>query len=92
MDHFKFAGVELETIPNGTTNEKRLMVDIRSLRESYACLELEVVTWIRSEYKPAHTLTKPKDNIVMSKIIDSGKADHVVEQWVVRDSLLEVGN
>ena len=71
---------------NSVTTEKRLMIDVRSVREAYVNMELNNVAWIRSEYNPADALTKVKDNLVLTKAIDEGFITHPVEQWVVRST------
>ncbi|RYC58587.1 hypothetical protein CHU98_g7622 [Xylaria longipes] len=42
----------------GTTQEKRLMIDIMSLRESYKKKEISKVQWINSKNNPADAFTK----------------------------------
>ena len=38
---------------NAVMTEKRLMVDVQSLRESYISHEVSDIGWIRSEFNPA---------------------------------------
>lgn len=71
---------------NTTTTEKRLMIDIKAVRESYERMELSDVAWIRSENNPADALTKVKENAVLNHIVDKQVVDHEVEQWVIRSS------
>jgi len=42
----------------GTTNEKRLMIDIMSLRQSYEKREIAEVRWIDGRDNPADAMTK----------------------------------
>lgn len=57
---------------NTTTSEKRLMVDIRAIREAYDRMDIDAVAWIRSELKTADYLPKVKENGVLNSIIDEG--------------------
>ena len=72
---------------NTTTTEKRLMIDIKAVRESYERMELSDVAWIRSENNPADALTKVKENAVLNRIVDQGIVDHGIEQWVIRSPI-----
>lgn len=70
---------------NTSTTEKRLMIDIRSMREAYERLEISDVRWIKSASNPAdEVLTKVKDNIVLNAILEEGVVRHPTEQWVIR--------
>ena len=69
---------------NTSTSEVRLMVDVRSMRESYERMEISDLGWIRSEHNPADALTKMKENSVLNAILDEGKILHPVEQWIIR--------
>lgn len=71
---------------NTTTTEKRLMIEIKAVRESYERMELSDVPWIRSENNPADALSKVKENAVLNHIVDKQVVDHEVEQWVIRSS------
>ena len=44
----------------GTTQEKRLMVDLMYLHQAYERHEITEVKWIRSEDNPADAITKAK--------------------------------
>lgn len=74
---------------NTTTTEKRLMIDVQTIREAYEKMEISDVGWIRSEQNPADALTKVKDNEVLDRIIDEGILDHEVDQWVVRSPAVQ---
>lgn len=69
---------------NSTTTEKRLMVDVQAMREAYERMELSDVAWVKSEDNPADSLTKVKENAVLNRIVDEGKVDHDIQQWVIR--------
>lgn len=66
-----------------TTLEKRLMIDIESVREAYVNRELEKLGFIRTQHNPAIAFTK----IVNCKALDdalNGKLEHPIEQWIDR--------
>lgn len=42
----------------GTTNEKRLMIDIMALRQSYERREIAEIRWINGKDNPADAMTK----------------------------------
>ena len=44
----------------GTTNEKRLMIDIMCLRQSYEKREITEIRWISGDTNPADAMTKSK--------------------------------
>lgn len=69
---------------NTVTTEKRLMVDIQAIREAYAKFDIHDVAWIKSEYNPADSLTKIKENQVLNRIMDEGIIEHPVSQWIIR--------
>ena len=46
----------------GTTKEKRLMIDIMALRQSYERRELAEIRWIKGDSNPANVMTKNKCN------------------------------
>lgn len=46
----------------GTTKEKRLMIDIMALRQSYEHRELYEIRWINGLDKPADAMTKSNPN------------------------------
>lgn len=69
----------------GTTKEKRLMIDIMALRESYERRELYEIRWINGLDNPADAMTKAKPNGALQSLIDSNCLDVRVEGWVKRD-------
>lgn len=57
----------------GTTDEKRLMVDIMSLREAYEKKEISEIRWIDRRDNPADACTKRKLNSALTLLIDDCK-------------------
>ena len=53
----------------GTTQEKRLMIDIMALRQSYERRELFEVRWINGQDNPADAMTKSTPNKALETFI-----------------------
>jgi hypothetical protein len=68
----------------GTTKEKRLMIDIMALRQSYERRELHEIRWIHGDDNPADALTKASPNKTLERFISSGTATIRMEGWVTR--------
>ena len=66
------------------TTERRLMIDLQTVKESYDKKEIDNVSFIRSEYNISDALTKIKKDSILLKTLKSGKLDHPVEQWIIR--------
>jgi len=69
----------------GTTKEKRLMIDIMALRQSYERRELYEIRWINGLDNPADAMTKNCPNNSLETLINSNTLDIRVEGWVKRD-------
>ena len=67
----------------GTTKEKRLMIDIMALRQSYERREFEV-KWINGGDNPADAMTKASPNAALCTLIDTNQLNVRVEGWVKR--------
>jgi hypothetical protein len=68
----------------GTTTEKRLMIDIMALRQSYERRELMEIRWINGQDNPADAMTKPNPNKALEKFITTNCLQVRVEGWVKR--------
>jgi hypothetical protein len=68
----------------GTTKEKRLMIDIMALRQSYERRELQEVRWIHGDDNLADAFTKATPNQALKRFIDCNRATVRVEGWVSR--------
>jgi hypothetical protein len=68
----------------GTTTEKRLMIDVMALRESYERREISEVRWINGEDNPADAMTKGDANRALEGLINTGKLTVRLEAWVDR--------
>ncbi|KAI0997196.1 hypothetical protein K3495_g10990 [Podosphaera aphanis] len=68
----------------GTTKEKRLMIDITSLRQSYERREITEVRWINGRDNPADAVTKPNANSALATIVRKNKLTIRTHGWVKR--------
>jgi hypothetical protein len=68
----------------GTTNEKRLMIDIMSIRESYEKREITDIRWINGKDNPADACTKKTPNSALERLISYNQLAIRVEALVDR--------
>ena len=68
----------------GTTSEKRLMIDIMCLRQSYERREIAEVKWITGKSNPADSLTKAGSTSALTQLIDSNYIQLEEIKWVER--------
>lgn len=68
----------------GTTLEKRLMVDVMSLRQSYERREVTEVKWIHGSNNPADSMTKLKPSRALRDLIDNNRIVLNTSEWVER--------
>jgi hypothetical protein len=68
----------------GTTKEKRLMIDIMALRQSYERQEIAEIRWINGKDNPADAMTKSMPNKALERFLDSNQSNVRVEGWVQR--------
>ena len=57
----------------GTTQEKQLMVDMISLRQSYKQREITKVKWIHGYHNSADSMTKAKFSAALKTLIDTNR-------------------
>jgi hypothetical protein len=55
----------------GTTQEKRLIIDIIYLRQAYKRKEIAKVKWIKGKSNPANAITKSKSSNALKRLIDT---------------------
>ena len=67
--------------------EKRLLIDLRVLRESYERRELADVFWIPAPQNPADGMMKPpsKANGMLNRLIAINRLELTPNAWVDRD-------
>ena len=68
----------------GTTTEKRLMIDLMALRQSYERREISEVRWIRGEDNPADAMTKATANAALERLVTTNRLEVRLEAWVER--------
>jgi hypothetical protein len=68
----------------GTTQEKRLMVDVMCLRQAYERRQITEVKWIDGEANPADAMTKGKPCTALSQLIDTNRVELRAVGWVER--------
>lgn len=68
----------------GTTDEKRLMIDIMSLRESYEKREISEICWIDGRDNPADAFTKKTPNNALEQLISTNQLTVRIEAYVER--------
>jgi hypothetical protein len=68
----------------GTTQEKRLMVDLMCLRQSYERREIAEIKWIDGNSNPADAMTKSKPCQALKDLIDTNTVKLEVTEWVER--------
>ena len=69
----------------GTTKEKRLIINIIALRQSYECRELFEIRWINGHDNPADAMTKSNPNKALEQFIETNTLRVRIEGWVQRD-------
>jgi hypothetical protein len=68
----------------GTTQEKRLMIDVICLRQAYERRQIAEVKWIDGETNPADAMTKGKPCTALSQLIDTNQVELQAVGWVER--------
>ena len=55
----------------GTTREKRLMIDVGAIRQSYERREIAEIVWIEGTSNPADSMTKASSNSALNTILNN---------------------
>jgi hypothetical protein len=71
----------------GTTQEKRLMIDLMCLRQSYERQEITEVKWIDGDSNPADAMTKSKPCRALQELIETNKLRLNINGWVERTAI-----
>ena len=66
----------------GTTQEKRLMVDLMCLRQAYEQREITKIKWISGGNNLVDAMTKAKPCQALKTLIDTNKLNLKVTEWV----------
>lgn len=68
----------------GSTAEKRLMIDIMGLRQSYERREIDEVRWIDGTCNPADAMTKDKACPALRQLVEENRLELKTNAWVER--------
>ena len=71
----------------GTTKEKRLMIDIMALRQSYERRELAEIRWIEGDSNPADAMTKSTPNKALERIVSTNRLEIGIQGYVERPDM-----
>ena len=71
----------------GITQEKRLIVDVMSLCQSYERREITKLKWIHRHHNPADSMTKARPLLALKMLIDSNRINISTTEWVERASM-----
>lgn len=72
----------------GTTREKRLMIDVMALRQSYERREIAEVRWINGIHSPADSMTKKTPTKALEELITTNKLNIKVDGWIERNPIV----
>ena len=67
----------------GTTQEKRLMIDVMSLRQAYERREIAEVKWVKGSTNPLTTKLKASNSL--KTLLDTNTVQLDVQEWVTRE-------
>jgi hypothetical protein len=67
-----------------TTSEKRLMIDLMCLRQSYERREITKIRWIDDEFNSVDVMTKSNSCQTLSRLIDTNIINLKTNEWVER--------
>jgi hypothetical protein len=71
----------------GTTQEKRLMIDVMCLRQAYERRDIAEVRWIKGTTNPADSMTKEKASNALKQLVDTNNLQLEVMEWVERTGI-----
>lgn len=69
----------------GTTKEKRLMIDIMTLHQSYERYKIYEIRWIHRDDNPADTFIKTTPNKALRELINTNRLTIHVEGFIERN-------
>jgi hypothetical protein len=67
-----------------TKSEKRLMIDLMCLRQSYERRKITKIRWIDDEFNPIDVMTKSNSCQTLSRLIDTNIINLKTSEWVER--------
>ncbi len=71
----------------GTTQEKRLMIDVMCLHQLYERRKIAKIKWIDGNSNPADAITKSKPLLALKRFIDINRIELKTVKWVKRTML-----
>ena len=74
----------------GTTQEKRLMIDVMCLRQAYERRQVTEVKWIDGDTNPTDAMTKGKPCTALTQLIDTNRIELRAVGWVERTDSAQV--
>ena len=66
-----------------SVSEKRLLIDIASIREDYSTGVLTNVAHVSSQFNLADPLTKDMNSPLLTQLMETGKLRHPINQWIL---------
>ncbi len=66
-------------------SEKRLMIDISALRQSYTKGEIANIGHVLSKFNIADGLTEKNKGNLLQMLLKTGKIDHPINIWIVHE-------
>lgn len=72
------------------TAERRLSIDISAARQSYQNYEIECLGLVRGDANPADGLTKASGNSALRRLMETGRDETSVEQWIEREGAADL--
>ena len=63
--------------------EKRLLINIFSIREAFQKGDIFNIAHISSEYNLADAFTKPMKPALLHKVMTTGSIEHPINQWII---------
>ena len=71
----------------GTTQEKRLIINVICLHQLYKRCEIAKVKWIDGDSNPINVMTKSKPLLALKRLIDTNRIELKMVEWVKRTIL-----
>jgi hypothetical protein len=68
----------------GTTQEKRLIIDIMALHQSYKRRKIAEIRWIYNKNNPADALTKANANSLLKQLVSTNKLTVRMKEYIER--------
>jgi hypothetical protein len=70
----------------GTIKEKRLIINIMAIRQTYERQKMRNIRWINNRNNPADAITKGTPNHAFKKLINTNRLILRLQGWIKRDN------